>query len=322
MFNSILSIENLSIDFKIQEKIYRAVDNISFILHKEERLGVVGESGCGKSITCKAILGLLSNKAVISGNIIFNNENLIKLKDKQLNKVRGSKISMIFQEPVASLNPVFTIGYQLNEAILLHQKVNKKEAHEIALEMLNLVKLPQAEQRIKQYPFELSGGMCQRVMIAIALSCKPMILIADEPTTALDVTIQAQILNLIKRLNSELKTSLILITHDLGVIAETVENVIVMYAGNIVEKAEVNQLFHNPLHPYTIGLLAAIPKIEKESKTLEQIPGLVPSILNMPNGCRFNTRCKLKMELCKTKSPPEIVIDGHMVKCWKYAGAY
>lgn len=316
----ILSVRDLCIDFSIRDNKLNAVDMVSLDIRPGQKLGIVGESGCGKSVTCKAILHLLADKAKISGEVLLEGENILHYSDRQMQKIRGSKISMIFQEPMASLDPLFTVGFQLTEAILLHKKISKEAAWKQAIDILKLVQIPQPEQRMKQYPFELSGGMCQRIMIAIALSCNPQILIADEPTTALDVTIQAQILNLMLRLNQKLNTSLILITHDLGVIAETVDDVIVMYAGHIVERAAVKTLFSDPKHPYTQGLLSAIPRLEEERENLHQIPGTVPSLADMPEGCRFCTRCTEVREICKNEVPPEVELDsGSTVKCWKYS---
>lgn len=318
--DNILEIENLCIDFSIRDNKLNAVDGVSLCVKRGQKLGIVGESGCGKSVTCKAVLHLLPTKARVSGWVLLDGKNILPYKERQMQKIRGSKISMIFQEPMASLDPLFTIGSQLTEAILLRKKMSKEEAWAKAIDILKLVQIPQPEQRMKQYPFELSGGMCQRIMIAIALSCDPEILIADEPTTALDVTIQAQILNLMLKLNEELHTALILITHDLGVIAETVDDVVVMYAGHIVERAPVRLLFKEPKHPYTQGLLAAIPKVEEEKETLHQIRGTVPSLSNMPKGCRFCTRCDYACQLCKDEVPPEVELgNGQAVKCWKYS---
>ena len=316
----ILSVKVLCLDFSIREHKLNAVDKVCLDIRPGQRLGSVGESGCGKSVTCKAILHLLADKARVSGEVLLDGENILNYSDRQMQKIRGSKISMIFQEPMASLDPLFTVGFQLTEAILLHKKVSKEEAWTQAVDILKLVQIPQPEQRMKQYPFELSGGMCQRIMIAIALSCNPQILIADEPTTELDVTIQDQILNLMLQLNKELNTALILITHDLGVIAETVDDVIVMYAGHIVERAPVRNLFSDPKHPYTQGLLASIPTLEEERENLHQILGTVPSLADMPCGCRFCTRCTQARELCINEIPPEVDLgDGREVKCWKYS---
>ena len=315
----ILSVKDLCIDFSIRDHKLNAVDKVSLDIRPGQRLGIVGESGCGKSVTCKAILHLLADKARVSGEVLLDGENILNYSDRQMQKIRGSKISMIFQEPMASLDPLFTVGFQLTEAILLHKKVSKEEAWTQAVDILKLVQIPQPEQRMKQYPFELSGGMCQRIMIAIALSCNPQILIADEPTTALDVTIQAQILNLMLQLNKELNTALILITHDLGVIAETVDDVIVMYAGHIVERAPVRNLFSDPKHPYTQGLLASIPTLEEERENLHQILGTVPSLADMPCGCRFCTRCTQARELCINEIPPEVDLgDGRQPNSRKH----
>ena len=318
--NSILSIEDLTVDFKTKFGTANAVDHISFSLRQGERLGIVGESGSGKSVICKTILQLLPDYAQIGGAVKYDRKDILHYNNRQMYGIRGKEISMIFQEPMTSLNPLYTIGNQLMETIILHQGVSKAEAKARAIEMLKLVSIPQADERLKQYSFELSGGMRQRVMIAMALSCNPKILIADEPTTALDVTIQAQILELIRDLNRKLSTALILITHDLGVVAETAENVIVMYAGQLVEYGNVRSIFYNTLHPYTIDLLNAIPKVELEDQELEPIPGTVPSIFEMPQGCRFHTRCKYKREICAQQCPPLCTCgeDEHKVKCWMY----
>ncbi len=321
LMDKVLSVKDLCIDFSIREKKLRAVENISFDIAKGQKLGIVGESGCGKSVTCKAILHLLPDKARVGGTIELYGKDITHCSEKQMDEIRGSKISMIFQEPMASLDPLYSVGYQLSEALIKHQNLNKEEAWKKGIEVLKLVQIPQPEERMRQYPFELSGGMCQRVMIAIALSCEPEILIADEPTTALDVTIQAQILNLMLELNSKLGTALVLITHDLGVIAETVDDVIVMYAGNIVEEGPVRLIFKNPLHPYTNGLLASVPKIEGEKKTLYQIPGTVPSLAEMPDGCRFCGRCRDRKPICDQK-PPMVERDGRRVYCWKYTESW
>jgi len=318
--DTVLSIESLTVDFRTKFGVANAVDKVSFSLARGERLGIVGESGSGKSVICKAILQLLPDYANISGAIKYEGRDISHYSNRQMYGIRGKEISMIFQEPMTSLNPLYTIGNQLIETIVLHQHLSKAEAEQRAIEMLKLVSIPQADERLKQYPFELSGGMRQRVMIAMALSCNPNILIADEPTTALDVTIQAQILELVRDLNQKLSTALILITHDLGVVAETVENVMVMYAGQMVEYGPVRAIFHQTMHPYTKGLLNAIPKVELEGQTLESIPGTVPSIFEMPKGCRFHTRCKHKREIC-TQRCPELCDcgGGHQVKCWMYS---
>jgi peptide/nickel transport system ATP-binding protein/oligopeptide transport system ATP-binding protein len=315
-----LKVENLRVHFKTKMGIAVASNNINFEVKAGERLGIVGESGSGKSVTAKAILRLLpSPPATITGKINFKGENLLDKTEKEMCGIRGDEISMIFQEPMTSLNPVFTIGNQLIETIVKHQKLNKKEAKEKAVEMLRLVGIPSPESRLRQYPFEFSGGMRQRVMIAIALSCNPKILIADEPTTALDVTIQAQILELMKELNEKFNTSIIMITHDMGVIAETVDNVIVMYAGNIIEYSDVYSVLKNPLHPYTQGLLDSIPRLDIEKNELDPIKGIVPSLYDLPVGCKFSTRCKYGRPICEEKEPPLQEIDGKKVSCWMYS---
>jgi len=319
MAETILKLKNLKIEFPDDDGYLEAVRDIEFTLNKGERLGIVGESGCGKSITCKAILRLLGEKTRVSGEILFKDQDVLKLSISDMYKIRGKEISMIFQEPMASLDPLFTVGDQLTETLMLHRNMSREEAWKEGIEMMKLVSIPQPEKRMKQYPFEFSGGMCQRIMIAIGLACHPEILIADEPTTALDVTIQAQILDLMKQLNKETGTAIILITHDLGVIAETVERVLVLYAGNIVEEADVHSLFHDAKHPYTIGLLASIPKIEKDVEELDSIPGTVPSLKKMPAGCRFAPRCPYKKEICEKEVPCMVQAGGSRVRCWKYS---
>ncbi len=316
MDTPLLSIKNLSVQFDKQNA--TAVDDISFDLKAGEKLGIVGESGSGKSVTCRTILQLLPQYAKVSGQINYAGENLLSFSNKEMYGIRGKEIAMIFQEPMTSLNPLFTIGNQLKETLLLHQSCSKREAEEKAIEALRLVRIPNPEQRIRQYPFELSGGMRQRVMIAMAMVCRPRLLIADEPTTALDVTIQAQILDLMNDLNSRFSSSLILITHDLGVIAETVDRVAVMYAGNMVEMADVHNIFHHPLHPYTKGLLRSILTVDHAGKALNSIPGTVPSLSEMPAGCRFCTRCAEKRDICGRSAPPTVDVKGTSVKCWMY----
>lgn len=316
----VLSVENLTVRFETKYGSAAAVNDISFQLHKGEKLGLVGESGSGKSVTAKSILRLLpSPPAKTTGKVVFNDVDLLSLSVSELRKYRGNRISMIFQEPMVSLNPLFSVGNQLREVVMLHKGASAEEANQEAIEMLHSVGIPSPEIRMKQYPFELSGGMRQRVMIAMALLCGPQILIADEPTTALDVTIQAQILELIESINRDLGTSLILITHDLGVIAELVDTVAVMYAGTIVEQAAVRDVFYKPLHPYTEGLLKSIPTMEIKEGELETIEGNVPSIYQLPYGCPFHNRCKDAWDLCEQKVPPVFEVDGCKVKCWKYA---
>jgi oligopeptide/dipeptide ABC transporter ATP-binding protein len=323
----LLEIKSLKTYFFTDEGTARAVDNVSLRLRKGETLGVVGESGCGKSVTALSIMRLIPQPPgkIVSGKILFAGRgDLTKLTEPEMRKIRGNEISMIFQEPMTSLNPVLRIGDQIAEAIQLHQKVSKREALDRSVDMVHLVGIPSPEKRAKDYPHQLSGGMRQRAMIAMALSCNPKLMLADEPTTALDVTIQAQILELMNRLKEEVGTSIILITHNLGVIAEMAQSVSVMYAGVVVEAADVRTLFAEPLHPYTIGLLTSIPRADRHAgkKTrLNTIPGIVPSLLELPAGCRFNDRCRHVHEPCTRWEPP---LDrptrkekkDHLVRCW------
>jgi oligopeptide/dipeptide ABC transporter ATP-binding protein len=293
-------------------------------VYRGETLGVVGESGCGKSVTALSILRLLASPpAEIQGTILFGGVNLLDLNLDEIRRIRGNAISMIFQEPMTSLNPVLTIGEQISEAIRLHQGVVRQEAWSKAVEMLQMVQIPSPDMRAHEYPHQLSGGMRQRAMIAMALSCHPRLLLADEPTTALDVTIQAQIVDLMERLKEEFETSIVLITHNLGLIAEMAKRVLVMYMGKVVEEASVEDLFQEPLHPYTQGLLESIPWIGKKLKTgrrqLQEIPGIVPSLLEMPEGCRFHPRCSRFMAICSKEEPPLIQKDGRRVLCWLWA---
>ncbi len=319
----ILEIKNLRTYFYTYEGIAKAVDGVSYQLAEGEPLGVVGESGCGKSVTALSILGLVPVPPgrIVGGEILFKGENLLDFTEGQMRKVRGNRISMIFQEPMTSLNPVFTVGNQIQETLQLHQRLSKKDALEKSIEMLRLVNIPSPEKAVERHPHELSGGMRQRVMIAMALACNPEILIADEPTTALDVTIQAQILDLMKRLKEELGMAIILITHNLGVVAETTKRVIVMYAGKIVEEAETKALFGSPRHPYTMGLLQSIPilgdKIRRGKVRLNEIPGVVPSLYELPSGCKFSTRCPAAMDICIEKEPELKEIEkSHFSSCW------
>lgn len=316
----LLKVNELKTHFNTERGQVTAVDGVSFHVDEGEILGVVGESGCGKSVTSQSILRLHDEKTTTryEGEINFRGTNLLELSKAKMDKIRGNNIAMIFQDPLSSLNPVFTVGDQIMESILLHQQVTKKQAEEIAIDMLKLTGIPAPEKRIKEYPHELSGGMQQRVMIAIALSCKPKLLIADEPTTALDVTIQAQILDLIVDLNHELNMGVIFITHDLGVVAELCTRVVVMYLGQIVEEADVNSLFSKPLHPYTQGLMRSIPQLDsKRGQKLHVIEGAVPSLENVPSGCRFASRCAFATDLCLEKIPElETKDDGRKVRCW------
>lgn len=317
-----MEIRNLKTCFYTEDGVVPAIENVSFSLDKGETIGIVGESGSGKSVTALSVMRLIPNPPgrIECGEIIFEGENLLEKRMDQMRGIRGNDIAMIFQEPMTSLNPVLTVGDQIMEAILLHQKLSKQDAKDKAVHMLRLVGIPSPERRVNDYPHQMSGGMRQRVMIAMALSCNPKLLIADEPTTALDVTVQAQILELMMALKDDLGTSVMLITHDLGVIAETADKVVVMYAGNVVEKAGVRELFREPAHPYTMGLLGSIPKLNEDSKRLQSIEGVVPSPFNMPKGCRFSPRCGHAMDICREREPVFAKIaDGHHVSCWKYA---
>jgi len=311
----ILEIKNLNISFKIEDETYRAVRNVALALEKGQVLGIVGESGCGKTVTAMSVLKLLANNAVIvSGEVLFNGQNLLGFKEKQMQEIRGSKIALIPQDPLTSLNPLYTIGDQLTETIKFHRAVSTKKAWEIAVKALQDVKIPEAESRMKDYPHQFSGGMSQRVLIAMALCCNPEIIIADEPTTALDVTVQAQILDLIKEIQREKNTSLIFITHDLGIVKEFCDNVAVMYAGSIVEYADTRELFANPLHPYTKGLFESLPSADKVE--LKVIKGHPPSITENIPGCAFHPRCPYRMEVCNKDEPKLISRDkGRLTSC-------
>ena len=323
MAERILEVNNLSTSFRTERGLLKAIDGVTFYVEKGEILGVVGESGCGKSVTSQTILRLYDEKytAKHEGEVLFDGKDILHIHEKEMEKIRGNSISMVFQDALSSLNPTFTVGYQLREALIIHQGMTKKEANEKAVEMLRLVGIPAPERRIKQYPHELSGGMRQRVMIAIALSCRPKLLIADEPTTALDVTIQAQIMDLIVELNKQLDMGVILITHDLGVVAETCQRVAVMYLGQIVEEASVEDIFDNPKHPYTWGLIKSIPRLEGDrSEPLHTIKGMVPLLSQIPSGCRFAERCPYATDMCREKMPELIsVSDNHRVRCFKYS---
>jgi oligopeptide/dipeptide ABC transporter ATP-binding protein len=324
----LIELKGLRTYFYTEDGVVKAVDGVSFAIEPEQTLGVVGESGCGKSVTALSIMGLVPMPPgkIVEGEILFYKDGktieLHKLnpKGKEYRSIRGKEIAMIFQEPMTSLNPVFTIGYQIMEAIMLHQKVSKREARQKAIEMLRQVGIPEPEQRVDEYPHQLSGGMRQRAMIAMALSCNPSLLIADEPTTALDVTIQAQVLDLMQDLKRKFHAAIMLITHDLGVVAEMCEEVVVMYLGKVVEHAKVRPIFHEPKHPYTQGLLKSIPSLATKKKRLEPIKGVVPDPLNAPPGCPFNPRCPHAMDICRQEMPPlkEVATD-HDVACWLYA---
>ena len=321
---NILEVRNLKTSFKTEAGEIKAVDGVSFDVPKGKTIGIVGESGSGKSITSLTIMRLLAKNGYIKGGeILYKGKDITKLTDKEMRVIRGNQISMIFQEPMTSLNPVFTVGQQISETIRIHKKVSKKEALNLSIEMLKLVGIPSPEKRIKQYPFELSGGMRQRVMIAMALACDPEILIADEPTTALDVTIQAQILELIRDLQNRLGMSVIMITHDLGVVAETCDYVAVMYAGQVVEYADVRTLFKNPKHPYTLGLLNSLPRHDIDQEKLIPIKGMVPSPFDMPAGCRFAPRCPVATNICREKMPELEEKDSNsQIRCWLYSNEW
>ena len=318
----VLEVKNLRTYFHVKEGVARAVDGVSFKLSEGETLGLVGESGCGKTVTSLSILKLLDVPPAEyrAGEILFEGRDLLQTGEKEMRRVRGKTISMIFQEPMTSLNPVMSIGFQIEEVLLTHQKMRSASARDRAVELLTMVGIPSPRRRLEDFPHKLSGGMRQRVMIAMALACKPKVLIADEPTTALDVTIQAQILDLMNQLQTDLGASILLITHDLGVIAETADRVAVMYAGRIVEEAGVKTIFKHPAHPYTQGLLKSIPRIDEEQRPrrLSEIPGRVPNLCFLPHGCAFFDRCPVGFEQCRAERPQlEPIADGHLVSCWK-----
>ena len=321
----ILDVRNLRVYFRIERKVVRAVDGVSYSIGRERTLGVVGESGCGKTVTGLSIMGLVQMPPgrIEGGAIVYDRRDhlvdLVKLPPKghRFRSIRGNEIAMIFQEPMTSLNPLFTIGRQILEAITLHQKLDKKRAKTEAIRMLRAVGIPLPEQRFGEYPHQLSGGMRQRAMIAMALSCNPSLLIADEPTTALDVTIQAQVLDLMNSLRDQFRTAIQFITHDLGVIAQMADDVVVMYLGRIVEAASVGEIFHAPSHPYTQGLMNSIPSLAEQKERLEPIKGVVPDPFELPDGCGFEPRCPYAMEICRSESPTlTAVAPGHTVACW------
>ncbi len=322
MSKELLKVNNLKTYFYSDRGIVKAVDDVSFHVNEGETLGIVGESGCGKSITCMSLVRLVETPPgkYVGGEIIFNGEDMLKVSDARIRQIRGNDISFIFQEPMTSLNPVFKIGRQISEALILHRGLSKQEAHKESIRMLELVKIPNPERVVDDYPFALSGGMRQRAMIAMALACEPMLLIADEPTTALDVTIQAQVLDLMNELKKKINASIIFITHDLGVIAEMSDRVMVMYAGKAVEVASTIDIFKNPKHPYTVGLIGSKPDMSTESTRLNVIPGNVPDLSNLPPGCPFSPRCDKSMDICKREFPKEKILDGdHRISCWLYS---
>lgn len=318
MSEDLLKVKNLKTYFYTEEGMVKAVDDVSFKIKKKETVAIVGESGCGKSITAMSTIKLIPSPPgkIEGGEVTFEGKSILELHNDEIRDIRGNQISVIFQEPMTSLNPVFTIGNQIEESLILHKSLSGKEAKKVAIEMLNMVRIPGAEKIVNAYPHELSGGMRQRVMIAMAIACSPKLLIADEPTTALDVTIQAQILDIMRDLKEKLGTSIMLITHDLGVVAEMADYVIVMYAGKIVEEAPVIEIYDNPLHPYTKGLLKSKPVINKFQDKLYSIKGQVPNPLNMPEGCPFEPRCEKAKDICK-KMKPELkeVCSGHKISC-------
>ena len=321
---SLLQVKNLKTYFFTEDGVVKAVDGVDFDVLPGEILGLVGESGCGKSVTSFSILQLIDDPGrTVDGEIFFKGDDLLKLSEAEMVKMRGNLISMIFQQPQSSLNPVFTVGAQIAEVFQIHKDIKKDEAWDEAVKLLKLVGIPDAESKAKSYPHEMSGGQAQRVMIAMALALKPALLIADEPTTALDVTIQAQILDLMLNLRDQIGTSIILITHDLGLIAETADRVAVMYAGQIIEQADIEPIFDTPMHPYTKGLIASVPILGQVQERLETIPGSVPNLVNMPPGCRFAPRCRARvahsLEICNQAEPAlDAVQSGHSVRCWLY----
>ena len=319
MSEVVAEVKNLKTYFYTDDGVVKAVDDVSFSIRKGRTLGIVGESGSGKSIASLSMLRLIQSPPgrIVGGEVLLKGKNLLNCTDDEMRKVRGNEIAMIFQEPMTSLNPVMKVGFQVAEALRLHQGLSKTEARQKAIELLRVVRIPNPEKRYGEYPHQLSGGMRQRVMIAMALSCDPEVLICDEPTTALDVTMQAQILELINDLREKLGSAIVMITHDMGVIAETADEVIVMYAGKIMESAPADDLFQRPMHPYTIGLLNSIPKLHTNEKKLMSIRGTVPKPTEMPAGCPFNPRCDFAKTVCRTERPDAFEADGRLVACWK-----
>ncbi len=317
----LLELNNLTVEFQTMEGPVKAVNELSYVLHKGEMLGIVGESGSGKSVSSLQTMRLVTELpgTKVTGSIMYKGNDILKLSEKQMQELRGNDISMIFQEPMTSLNPIIACGKQIAEILILHKKMSKKEAKEETIKLMTEVGIANPKDRYKQYPHQMSGGMRQRIMIAMALACNPGVLIADEPTTALDVTIQAQILDLMRKLNKEHDTAIIMITHDLGVVNELCDRIVVMYTGSVVEEATTKELFENPLHPYSRGLIKAIPTVGEKKAALETIPGSVPNPTEKIEGCTFAERCDCTMDICKKKAPPVVLMDDRKVKCWKYA---
>lgn len=322
--NNILEVKGLKTQFFTEAGVVKAVDGVDLVVQRGEVLGIVGESGCGKSVTSLSIMKLVGQPGkIVAGKIIFDNQDLVNLSESKMINIRGNRISMIFQQPQSCLNPVFRVGEQLAEVLYLHQDLSKEAGEKRAVELLSMVGIPEPESRVKAFPHELSGGMAQRVMIAMALACVPELLIADEPTTALDVTIQAQILDLMRNLRSKMDTSIILITHDLGVVAEMCDRVVVMYAGRIVEEAPITELFDSPKHPYTDALIGSTPVLGQAEKDLVTIPGSVPNLIDLPSGCKFAPRCRARveneLEICTEEEPQlKMVAPNRWVRCWLY----
>lgn len=317
---SLLEVKELKTSFLMGRQEVKAVDGVSFSLNRNETLAIVGESGSGKSVTVLSIMRLLRPPGkIMGGEVLFSGKSLLSLKEKQMNMIRGGSISMVYQEPMTSLNPVMPVGEQIREALIIHKAAGRKESKERAVELMELVNIPEARLRYNELPDKFSGGMRQRIMIAMAIACNPEVLIADEPTTALDVTIQAEIMKLLRSMKEKLSMAMLLITHDLGVVAENADRVLVMYCGKVMEEAEVGRLFSNPMHPYTVGLMECIPSIDRKVEKLKAIPGYVPHPSEYPAGCRFSSRCGRAMEICGREMPELIELEeGHKVRCWLY----
>jgi peptide/nickel transport system ATP-binding protein len=318
---NLLEVKNIKTYFYLDDGVSKAVDDVSFEVQEGRTLGIVGESGCGKSVSCLSVMRLIQDPPgkIVGGEVRFKGENLLELEESEMRRIRGNAISMIFQEPMTSLNPVFTCGDQIMEALILHQHMSKDQAKKRAIEMLHQVGIPAPEQRVDEYPHQMSGGMRQRVMIAMALSCNPALLFADEPTTALDVTVQAQIIDLLRDLQKRFNMAIVIITHDLGVVAEMAERVVVMYAGKVQEDADVHTIYKNPSHPYTMGLQKAVPRVHGDMDRLYVIEGVVPNPLEFPPGCKFHPRCPEVMDKCRIQEPELLSVEpGHKVRCWLY----